>query len=392
MFLIVDSILRLMSKEVLAGIVASVLVAGLIFAPLLVGQSHVAQAQAATAGKTKKVLLIASEKVVQVAPDNALHPGGIKYNAMVFNGTIPGPVISLTQGDNLQITLRNDGKVIHSIDLHMGYGTDQANSGPVQPGQSKTWTIHNPAPGAWYYHCSADALNGIWEHISNGMYGGTVVHPLGETPAKEFYMVFGQLFNTADKGLFKGTNGTVGSFDIAKFVNDQPDLILTNGMAHKYVPSIGKVVKLPINSNATIFKVKPGELTRWYIFDGGPNDGVAFHFIGGYQSAKFGFVNGTQRLLTQDQNDQTNWIPVGAGITVESTFPQPGVYVGVDHNMNHVLKGGAFAVLAVNNATAGDQPPGTWVPPKASSFVGGDQQPAAMKMMSSPAAGAKATK
>jgi nitrite reductase (NO-forming) len=392
MFLIVDSILRLMSKEVLAGIVASVLVAGLIFTPLLVGQSHVAQAQAATAGKTKKVLLIASEKVVQVAPDNALHPGGIKYNAMVFNGTIPGPVISLTQGDNLQITLRNDGKLIHSIDLHMGYGTDQANSGPVQPGQSKTWTIHNPAPGAWYYHCSADALNGIWEHISNGMYGGTVVHPLGETPAKEFYMVFGQLFNTADKGLFKGTNGTVGSFDIAKFVNDQPDLILTNGMAHKYVPSIGKVVKLPINSNATIFKVKPGELTRWYIFDGGPNDGVAFHFIGGYQSAKFGFVNGTQRLLTQDQNDQTNWIPVGAGITVESTFPQPGVYVGVDHNMNHVLKGGAFAVLAVNNATAGDQPPGTWVPPKSSNFVGGDQQPAAVKMMSSPAAGAKATK
>ena len=42
------------------------------------------------------------------------------------------------------------------------------------------------------------------------------VHPLGEQPAKEFYMVFGQLFNTADKGLFKGTNGTVGSFDIAK--------------------------------------------------------------------------------------------------------------------------------------------------------------------------------
>jgi len=57
-----------------------------------------------------------------------------------------------------------------------------------------------------------------------------------------------------------------------------------------------------------------------------------------------------------------------------------------------VLKGAAFAVLAVNNSTAGDQPPGTWVPPKASSFVSGEQQPAAMKMMSPPAAGAKATK
>jgi nitrite reductase (NO-forming) len=392
MFLIVDSILRLMNKEVLAGIVAGVLVAGLIFTPLLVGQSHVAQAQAATAGKTKKVLLIANEKVVQVAPDDPLHPGGIKYNAMVFNGTVPGPVISLTQGDNVQITLRNDGKVIHSLDFHMGYGASQANSGPVQPGKSFTWTINKPAPGAWFYHCSADALNGIWEHISNGMYGGTVVHPLGETPAKEFYMVFGQLFNTADQGLFNGTKGKVGSFDLKKFIADQPDLMLTNGMAFKYTPSVGKIVKIPLNNNATVFKVKPGELTRWYIFNAGPNDGVSFHFIGGYQSAKYGYANGTQRLLTQDQNDQVNWIPVSGGQVIESTFPLPGVYVGVDHNMNHVLKGAAFAVLAVNNSTAGDQPPGTWVPPKASSFVSGEQQPAAMKMMSSPAAGAKATK
>ena len=283
-------------------------------------------------------------------------------------------------------------KVIHSLDFHMGYGANEANSGPVQAGQSKTWTIHNPAPGAWFYQCSADALNGIWEHISNGMYGGTVVHPLGEQPAKEFYMVFGQLFNTADKGLFKGTNGTVGSFDIAKFANDQPDLMLTNGMAFKYTQSVGKIVKIPLNANATPFMVKPGELTRWWIFNAGPNDGVAFHFIGGYQSAKYGFVNGTQRLLTQDQNDQVNWIPPAGGQVIESTFPQAGVYVGVDHNMNHVIKGAAFAVVAVNNSTAGDQPAGTWVPPKSSSFVSGEQQPAAVKMMSSPAAGAKATK
>jgi nitrite reductase (NO-forming) len=384
MFLIVDSILRLMNKNVLAAIVAGVLLGGLVFSPLFLGQSHTAKAQVlpASNGKTKKVLLIANEMKVQVAPDDVLHPGGIWYNAMVFNGTIPGPVIALTQGDSLQITLRNDGKVVHSIDLHMGYGTNQANSGPLNPGQSKTWTINTPAPGAWFYHCSADALNGIWEHISNGMYGGTVVHPLVEQPAKEFYMVFGQLFNTADKGLFKGAGGAsapAGSFDITKFATDQPDLILTNGMAHKYVPSIGKIVKLDINKNATVFKVKPGELTRWWIFNAGANDGVAFHFIGGYQNAKFGFVK--DRILTQDQNDQTNWIPPGAGIVVESTFPEPGVYVGVDHNMNHVVKGAAFAVLATANATATDHPAGTWVPPANSSFVGGDQQAAAVKMM-----------
>jgi hypothetical protein len=65
---------------------------------------------------------------------------------------------------------------LYSLDFHMGYCANEANSGPVQAGQSKTWTIHNPAPGAWFYQCSADALNGIWEHISNGKYGDTTLH------------------------------------------------------------------------------------------------------------------------------------------------------------------------------------------------------------------------
>jgi hypothetical protein len=37
--------------------------------------------------------------------------------------------------------------------------------------------------------------------------------------------------------------------------------------------------------------------------------------------------------------------------------------------MQNVLKGGAFAVLAANNATATDHPTGTWVPPLGSSVV-----------------------
>ena len=54
-------------------------------------------------------------------------------------------------------------------------------------------------------------------------------------------------YNTADKGLFVGTNGTTGTFDLTKFATDQPDLILTNGMAHKYVPSIGEKAKIVLN-------------------------------------------------------------------------------------------------------------------------------------------------
>jgi nitrite reductase (NO-forming) len=319
-------------------------------------------------GEVKHVTLIASEKEVQVAPDNALHPGGIMYNAMVFNGSIPGPVISIDQGDTLNITLKNEGQTIHSLDFHAGFGPSKALSGSVKPGEEKTWSLTGEFPGVFMYHCGADGLNGVWEHIANGMYGGIVVHPTDEEPAKEFYMVFSELYNNADQGPFVGSNGT-GAFDIGKFISNNPDLVLTNGMAHKYVPAVGEVNKLELNKDAEIFKVKPGELTRWYIVNPGPNDGVSFHFISGMLSVRDGSNEANNGFGTQDMNDETWWIPPGSASVIESTFPEAGVYVGVDHAMADVVKGGALAVMAVDNSTATDHPEGTCVPAKGEGVV-----------------------
>ena len=319
-------------------------------------------------GQVKHVTLIASEKEVQVAPDNALHPGGIMYNAMVFNGTIPGPVISIDQGDTLNITLKNEGQTIHSLDFHAGFGPSKALSGSVKPGEEKTWSLTGEFPGVFMYHCGADGLNGVWEHIANGMYGGIVVHPTDEEPAKEFYMVFSEIYNNADQGPFVGSNGT-GAFDIGKFISNNPDLVLTNGMSHKYVPAVGEVNKLELNKDAEVFKVKPGELTRWYIVNPGPNDGVSFHFISGMLSVRDGSNTANNGFGTQDMNDETWWIPPGSGSVIESTFPEAGVYVGVDHAMADVVKGGAFAVVAADNSTATDHPEGTCVPAKGEGVV-----------------------
>jgi nitrite reductase (NO-forming) len=290
------------------------------------------------------------------------------YNAMVFNGTIPGPVISIDQGDTLNITLKNEGQTIHSLDFHAGFGPGKALSGSVEPGQSKTWSLTGEFPGVFLYHCGADGLNGVWEHIANGMYGGIVVHPTDEEPAKEFYMVFSELYNSADQGPFVGSNGT-GSFDIGKFISNSADLVLTNGMSHKYVPAVGEVNKLELNKDAEIFKVKPGELTRWYIVNPGPNDGVSFHFISGILNVRDGSNTANNGFGTQDINDETWWIPPGSASVIESTFPQEGVYVGVDHAMSDVVKGGAFAVLAVENSTATDHPEGTCVSAKGEGIV-----------------------
>jgi nitrite reductase (NO-forming) len=351
-----------MNNVVIAGIIAGVLVAGFIFAPFNSGGIPGAAAQVQSTGVTKKVLLIGSEKEVQVAPDNALHPGGVSYNAMVWNGTIPGPVVAVDQGDTLEITIRNDGQVIHSMDFHAGIGPSNVVSGNVKPGESKTYTLHANTPGFFLYHCGADGLFGVWEHIANGMAGGIVVHPQNEKPAKEFYLAFGEIYSdTADAS-------KAGSFDLQKFLNGNATLVLTNGMAHKYVPSIGEEVKVVLNPDAQPFKVKPGELTRWYVLDYGPSDGVAFHFISGMLDAvRDGFIK--NRYGTTLLNDETWWIPAGSGSVIETTFPEEGVYVGVDHAMKDVYKGGALAVIAANNSTLTDHPPGTAVAPKGSSSV-----------------------
>ena len=358
-----------MNKAIVAGLAAGVLVVGLIFSPVFTG-FPLSTAQADHPGGHKSFTLIADEMVLQVAPDNPLHPGGIMYNAMTFNGTIPAPVISVHQGDTVEITLRNDGNVIHSLDFHAGFGASQALSGNVAAGESKTWTFEAVNAGAFMYHCGADGLNGVWEHIANGMYGAVIVQPMNQKPAKEFYVAFGEIYNSADGGPFVGSNGTTGSFDLVKLWTDNPDLILTNGMAHKYVPGIGQAAQIPLNPDAEVFMVKPGELTRWYILNPGPNGYVAFHFIGGMIDVRDGSIK--NRFGTQLKGDETWTIPPGSATVIESVFPEEGVYVGVDHNMSHVLKGGAFAVVASNDSTPDDHPEGTWVASMADTMMEDD--------------------
>jgi nitrite reductase (NO-forming) len=355
-------------KLLTTGVIMGMLVTGLLLSPFVSGFPFISKvfAQEDEKKPVKQALLIANENKVKIAPANALHPGGIEYAAMTFNGTIPAPVMAVDQGDILNVTIKNEGKTIHSLDFHAGIGPSKVLSGNIEPGETKSVPVYAKNAGVFMYHCGADGLNGVWEHIANGMYGAVVVHPAKEKPAKEFYLSFGEIFNTADKGLFVGANGTVGTFDLTKFATDQPDLILTNGMAHKYVPGIGEKAKLLLNPNPEIFKVKPGELTRWYILNPGPNGGVSFHFISGQIDVRDGTNPEGTDYGTQLINDETYWIPPGSASVIESTFPENGTYVGVDHNMNHVVRGGALAVVGDANSTAKDQPPGTAVAPKGS--------------------------
>ncbi len=328
----------------------------------------------------RNITLIADDEVItKVAPDNQLHPGGIEYKTMTFNGTVPGPVLRFNEGELIRLTLINNGDIVHSLNLHGITGPNQALSGPVKPGENKTWLVKvNPeAPSVFMYHCDGDNLNGVWEHVSSGMYGGIIVSPIfhnkEDQATKEFFVMFSEVYNSADKGLFKSTNGVIGSFDLDKFVEGKPDLILTNGMAYKYIPWIGTIGKYFLNNESELFQVKPNELTRWNIINAGPRKTINFNFAAAmidviypsllnHSTSKttklYNFANSTYEINSvQGYSDLDSpmylvSIPPGSGVIIEAIFPEEGFYFGNDHDLASLLYGSGFVVSAVDNHTS----------------------------------------
>ena len=148
----------------------------------------------------------------------------------------------------------------------------------------------------------------------------------------------------------------IGSFDMSKFIANKPDLILTNGMAYKYIPFIGTQTKMILNEDAELFKVKPGELTRWYIVNAGPRGHLSFNFVGG-------MIITDPNMLDFNNTSKTYMIsiPPGSAKSIEAVFPEEGVYVGNDHDVGRLLSGAIFVIIADNNSTSSDHPAGTHI-------------------------------
>ena len=91
-------------------------------------QTYNAQAPATPQGSTVNLTLTVKELLVSIAP-------GVAYHAWTFNGTVPGPVFRVRQGQLVHFTLVNDGSMPHSIDFHAAQTPWSVNYQPVAPGQ-----------------------------------------------------------------------------------------------------------------------------------------------------------------------------------------------------------------------------------------------------------------
>jgi len=275
-------------------------------------QTYNAVAPATPQGNAVKLTLAVREVLVSIAP-------GVAYHAWTFNGTVPGPVLRVRQGQEVHFTLINDGNMPHSIDFHAARTPWNVNYQPVAPGKSFSFTWRANYPGVFMYHCGAPVT--IY-HMVNGMYGAIIVDPAnGWTPAQEYVLVQSEFYTT------QLPDGTY-SVDPSKLTSGIPDYVVFNGYANQYKTS-------PIVAKA-------GERIRIFIVNAGPTLFSAFHVIGAIFSDAYVDGNPANHMV----GNQTVTVPPGGGMVVELTIPQAGLYPFVTHSFADVGKG-AIGVLKV---------------------------------------------
>lgn len=265
-----------------------------------------------------EIELTAKEVIGEMAP-------GVAFNYWTYNGTVPGPMLRVREGDTVRLTLHNDPSSLHhhNIDLHAvtgpGGGAAATN---VAPGESKTLTFKALNPGIFVYHCAhSNAAN----HMAHGMYGLILVEPSGGLPKvdKEFYVMQGEFYSSGSLGR-KGLQ----LFDAHAMLDGKP----------KYVVFNGKTKALAENMTANT-----GETVRLYVGNGGVNLISSFHVIGEI----FDRVFREGDLVTRPaESVQTTLIPAGGAAVIDMKLEVPGNYVLVDHALSR-LDRGAWGVLHV---------------------------------------------
>ena len=251
---------------------------------------------------------------------------GTTYTYWTFNGTVPGPMLRVRQGDDVELTIKNapDSKVIHSIDLHAVTGPGGgATVTQVPASGTATFRFKALNPGVYVYHCATPM---VAHHIASGMYGLIVVEPeAGYTKVdREFYLMQGDFYLSGDRG--QPGHHEIGMDDM---MAENPDYVVFNG-------SVGALT----GDNA--LKANVGETIRLFFGVGGPNLTSSFHVIGEI----FDRVHpeGATQALT---NVQTTLVPTGGAIIAEFKVEVPGNYIIVDHSLTRLEKGGA-AILTVS--------------------------------------------
>jgi nitrite reductase (NO-forming) len=262
------------------------------------------------------------KQIEVVARDATLHiAAGVGFAEWTFDGTVPGPVHRVVEGDTVDVTFRVDPNAIpHSLDFHSAKTPPEVNYRTVLPGEELRYSFEARYPGAFMYHCGTPP---IVMHIAAGMYGAMIVDPKdGWLPAQEICLVQSEFY------LMDGPGG-VKVTDYNKMMgNGIMDYVTFNGYVNQYVEN-------PIT-------VRTGELIRIFVVNAGPNVWSSFHVVGSIFDVAYPNANPANRLVGQ----QSISIGPGDGACVELVLDEPGTYPFVNHSFGHASHGAVGLLVA----------------------------------------------
>ena len=162
--------------------------------------------------------------------------GDTDVRMLAYNGSIPGPTLKLPEGATVTVHVTNEGDLEatvhwHGLRLENRYDGTHDTQAPIPVGETFTYEVHVPDPGAYWYH----------PHIREdygqemGLYGNIHVVP---TDPNYWPPVNRELFLTLDDVLIEDgkiagfsasetTHVAMGRFGNVMLVSGEPDLALT---------------------------------------------------------------------------------------------------------------------------------------------------------------------
>lgn len=202
---------------------------------------------------------------------------GREQTMLAYNGSIPGPTITVTQGSEVTILFKNDTdmpQLLHSHGVRMDnqYDGSQMVQKEIKPGESFAYKLKFPDAGVYWYHPHAGEVVGQ----ALGLYGAFVV-----IPSNKNYFPTVNREQTLFLSDIPMANGSISiSANTNALMGHYGNVMLTNG-SENYILNAkkGEVVRLYAVNSAN---VRPFNFTI---------DGVKMKLVGGdsgaYEKASF---------------------------------------------------------------------------------------------------------
>lgn len=184
-----------------------------------------------------------------VRHENTTLADGADVSGYTVNGSTPGPVLEATEGDLVEVVLRNedvaDGTTLHwhGIDVPAGEdGVAGVTQDAVLLGEEHVYRFVAEDPGTYWYHSHQVSH----EQVVGGLFGAVVVHPAGGQQATDVLAVlhsYGAVGKTLN-GRAGETRVPLATGEVARVrmvnTDDGPTQVWVSGAAYRVLAVDGR--------------------------------------------------------------------------------------------------------------------------------------------------------